>query len=86
RYETLAREGYAPAQRLDAARNTYQAASDQVALLKARRAEAAAQAQAAAKALALGRSQLAKTTIAAPIGGAVLERLAEPGEVVAPGQ
>ncbi len=86
RYEALARDGYAPAQRLDIVRNAYQAAADQVAVLKARRAEAAAQAQAAGKVLELSRSQLAKTSVAAPITGAVLQRLAEPGEVVAAGQ
>ncbi|MBB3892934.1 HlyD family secretion protein [Phenylobacterium haematophilum] len=86
RFETLARDGYAPAQRLDVVRNTYQAAADEVAVLKARRAEAAAQAQAAGKALELSRSQLAKTSVGAPITGAVLQRLAEPGEVVAAGQ
>ncbi|MCI3130835.1 HlyD family secretion protein [Phenylobacterium aquaticum] len=86
RYESLARDGYAPAQRLDVVRNAYQAAADQVAVLKARRAEAAAQARAAGKVLELSRSQLAKTSVAAPITGAVLQRLAEPGEVVAAGQ
>jgi len=86
RYETLARDGYAPAQRLDVVRNTYQAAADQVAVLKAQRAEAAAQARAAGKVLELSRSQLAKTRVVAPITGAVLQRLAEPGEVVAAGQ
>jgi HlyD family secretion protein len=86
RFETLARDGYAPAQRLDVVRNTYQAAADEVAVLKARRAEAAAQARAAGKALELSRSQLAKTSVGAPITGAVLQRLAEPGEVVAAGQ
>lgn len=86
RYEALARDGYAPAQRLDVVRNAYQAATDQVAVLKARRAEAAAQARAAGKVLELSRSQLAKTSVAAPITGAVLQRLAEPGEVVAAGQ
>lgn len=86
RYESLARDGYAPAQRLDAVRNAYQAAADQVAVLKARRAEAAAQARAAGKVLELSRSQLAKTSVAAPITGAILQRLAEPGEVVAAGQ
>lgn len=86
RYETLARDGYAPAQRLDAVRNVYQAAADQVAVLKARRAEAAALARAAGKVLELSRSQLAKTSVVAPITGAVLQRLAEPGEVVAAGQ
>ncbi len=86
RYEALAREGYVTAQRLDGVRNAYQAANDQISLLEARRGEAVAQAEAASQTLALGRSQLVRTHIASPISGAVLERLAEPGEVIVAGQ
>jgi HlyD family secretion protein len=86
RYETLGNQGWVPAQRLDIARNAYAAAADQVNVLRQQRAEADAQAQVATKSLALARSQIAKTRIAAPLSGAVLERLAEPGEVVASGQ
>ncbi|MDO8912580.1 MAG: efflux RND transporter periplasmic adaptor subunit [Phenylobacterium sp.] len=86
RYEALERQGWIPAQRLDVARNSYAAASDQVSVLRQQRAEADAQAMVATKSLALARSQIAKTEVVAPLSGAVLERLAEPGEVVAAGQ
>lgn len=86
RYETLRAQGWAPAQRLDVVRNAYVAAADQVSVLRQQRAEAEAQVAVAAKSLALARSQLAKTSMVAPLSGAVLERLAEPGEVVAAGQ
>lgn len=86
RYETLRGQGWATAQRLDVARNAYAAAADQAAVLRQQRAEAAAQQAVAAKSSALARSQLSKTKIPAPLSGTVLERLAEPGEVVAPGQ
>ena len=86
RYETLSQAGWIPAQRLDMVRNTYAAAADQVSVLKQQRAEADAQATVAGKTAALAHSQIAKTRLAAPISGAVLERLAEPGEVVAAGQ
>jgi HlyD family secretion protein len=86
RYETLGRQGWIPAQRLDVARNSFVAAFDQVGVLRQQRAEADAQATVAAKSLALARSQIAKTRLVAPLSGSVLERLAEPGEVVAAGQ
>ena len=86
RYETLSRQGWIPAQRLDQVRNATEAAADQVSVLRQQRAEAGAQVTVATKSLALARSQIAKTRIAAPLSGAVLERLAEPGEVVAAGQ
>jgi HlyD family secretion protein len=86
RYENLGRQGWIPAQRLDVARNSYMAASDQVSVLRQQSAEADAQATVALKSLALARSQIAKTRIMAPLSGSVLERLAEPGEVVAAGQ
>ena len=86
RYETLARQGWVTAQRLDLVRNAYVAAIDQSVMLKQQRAGADAQAQVAAKSLELARSQLAKTRVSVPLTSAVLERLAEPGEVVAAGQ
>jgi HlyD family secretion protein len=86
RYETLSKAGWIPAQRLDMVRNTSAAATDQVSVLRQQRAEAEAQATVAAKTAALARSQIAKTRVVAPISGAVLEKLAEPGEVVAAGQ
>lgn len=86
RYETLGRGGWIPRQRLDLVRNTYVATADQVHALREQRAEADAQTTVAAKSAALARSQIAKTELTAPISGAVLERLAEPGEVVGVGQ
>lgn len=86
RYETLDRQGWVTAQRLDLVRNAYVASVDQAVALKQQRAGAVAQAQVAAKTLALARSQLGKTRLLVPLTGAVLERLAEPGEVVAAGQ
>lgn len=86
RYETLSSQGYLPAQRLDAARDAYAEALHRVEVLRQQRAEAVAQADAAGKSLALARSQSGKTVVTAPITGAVLERLVEPGEVVGPGQ
>jgi HlyD family secretion protein len=86
RYETLAQQGWSPAQRVESARDAYQAAKDQTQVLRQQRAEAEAQSAAASKSHALARSQIGKTRVPAPITGAVLERLAEPGEVVAAGQ
>lgn len=86
RYESLRSQGWVSAQRLDMQRNAYAAAADQVSVLKQQRAQAEAQVQVAYKTLALARSQIGKTRVIAPIDGAVLERLAEPGEVVAAGQ
>ena len=86
RYETLAKQGWVPGKRVEAARDSEVAASEQVGVLRQQKAEAAAQSDAAAKSHALARSQIAKTVLRAPIAGAVLERLAEPGEVVAAGQ
>jgi HlyD family secretion protein len=54
--------------------------------LQEQQAKARAEADVAAENLALARSQLNKTRIFAPISGAVLERLVEPGEVLAAGQ
>lgn len=86
RYETLGREGWVPAKRVESARDSYVGASDQVGVLRQQREEAAAQSKAAAKSHALASSQIAKTVVPSPLSGAVLERLAEPGEVVAAGQ
>lgn len=86
RYEQLGSQGYIPAQRLDSARDAYEEAAHRVSVLKQQRGEADAQARAADKSLALATSQRGKTVVKAPITGAVLERLAEPGEVVGPGQ
>lgn len=86
RYETLGQQGWVPARRVESARDAYEGAKDQATVLRQQRAEADAQSAAAAKSHALARSQIAKTKVPAPIAGSVLERLAEPGEVVAAGQ
>jgi HlyD family secretion protein len=86
RYEALGSKGFVSRQRLDAERALYVQTADQVGVLRQQKAEAEAQAIVAAKSLELARSQMAKTKVFAPISGAVLERLAEPGEVIAAGQ
>lgn len=86
RYESLGQDGVATQQRLDLARNAYREATDQASVLRARKAQMEAQAEAANAMVALARSQIVKTRIIAPRTGVVLERLAEPGEIVAPGQ
>ncbi|HWA23714.1 MAG TPA: efflux RND transporter periplasmic adaptor subunit [Caulobacterales bacterium] len=86
RYESLSRQGFATPQRVDLARNAYREAADQEGVLRERRGQAQAQAESAAALAALARSRIDKTRILAPRAGIVLERLVEPGEVVAPGQ
>lgn len=86
RFEALKSNGWITARQLDSANNASEAAASQVAVLQRQRAEAGAQIQAAGKSAALARSRVSNTRIVAPLTGAVLERLAEPGEIIAPGQ
>lgn len=86
RYETLRGQGWVTVQQLDVRRNAYMAAADQVSVLGQQRAQADAQSDVAARSLALARERLGRTRIYSPLSGRVLERLAEPGEVVAAGQ
>ena len=86
RYESLFERGFVTAQRLDMVRNAYRQAADGAAALRDQRARARAEDDAAAAMAALARSQIDKTRVAAPRSGHVLARLAEPGEIVAPGQ
>ncbi len=86
RFQSLAPDGAVSAQEVDLAQNAYVAAADQVRALKQQRAEATAQASVAAQTVALAKSQVGKTRIYSPISGVVLQRLIEPGEVLAPGQ
>lgn len=86
RYETLRRQGWVTVQQIDVRRNAYMAAADQISVLGQQRAQADAQSDVAARSLALARERLARTRVHSPISGRVLERLAEPGEVVAAGQ
>jgi HlyD family secretion protein len=86
RYEALRRAGWATIPQLDVRRNAYVAAVDQASALRQQRAQTIAQTEVAARSLALARQQLGKTVVRAPLSGSVLERLAEPGEVLAAGQ
>lgn len=86
RYETLRGQGWVTIPQLDVRRNAYMAAADQVSVLRQQRAQADAQSEVAARTLALARERLARTGIHSPLSGRVLERLAEPGEVVSAGQ
>lgn len=86
RYETLRRQGWVTLPQIEARRNAYRAAADQVIVLRQQRAQADAQTDAAAQSLSLARERLGRTRIRAPLSGSVLERLAEPGEVVVAGQ
>ncbi len=86
RFESLSGEGAVSAREVDFQRNANRAAVDEMLTLQEQRARAGAEAEAASASLALARSQIGKTRILAPISGAVLERLVEPGEVLAPGQ
>ena len=86
RYETLRRDGWVTIQQLDTRRNAYMAAADQVSVLRQQRVQADAQTDVATRSLSLARERLGRTRIRSPLSGSVLERLAEPGEVVAAGQ
>ena len=86
RYETLRRKGWVTVPQLDTRRNAYMAATGQVSVLQQQRAQADAQSDVAARSLSLARERLARTRIHSPLSGRVLQRLAEPGEVVAAGQ
>lgn len=86
RYETLRTKGWVTIPQLDVRRNSYHAAVDQIAVLRQQRAQSIAQTEVAARSLSLARERLGRTVIRAPLSGAMLERLAEPGEVVAAGQ
>lgn len=86
RYETLRRQGWVTIQQIDVRRNAYMAAADQVSVLRQQRAQADALSDVAGRSLALARERLARTRVHSPLSGRVLERLAEPGEVVAAGQ
>ncbi len=86
RYERLRRDGWVTVQQIEARRNAYMAAADQVSVLGQQRAQARAQSEVASRSLSLARERLGRTRIRSPLAGSVLERLAEPGEVIAAGQ
>lgn len=86
RYETLRGKGWTTLPQLDVRRNAYESAIDQASALRQQRAQALAQTEVANRSLALAREQLGRTVVRAPVSAAVLQRLAEPGEVVTAGQ
>ena len=86
RYQKLRRQGWVTLQQIEGRQNAYEAAVGQQRALREQRAQADAQSDAAGRTLALARNRLVRTTIVSPLTGSVLERLAEPGEVVAAGQ
>lgn len=86
RFETLRREGWTTVSQLDVRRNAFATASDQASALRQQRAQTIAETEVASRSLELARQQLGKTLLRAPVSGAVLERLAEPGEVLTAGQ
>lgn len=86
RFEALSGEGAVSAREVDFQRNANRAAIDEVRTLQEQQGRASAEAEVAAESLALAQSQIGKTRIFTPISGAVLERLVEPGEVLAAGQ
>ena len=86
RYETLRAEGWATVPQIEQRRNAYMAAVDQVNTLRQQRAQTDAQVEAAGQTLALAQTRIGRTRLLSPLTGSVLERLAEPGEVVAAGQ
>jgi HlyD family secretion protein len=86
RYEALRREGWVTLQQVEARQNAYESALGQLRTLREQRAQSDAQTDAAGRTLALARNRLGRTHIVSPLSGSVLERLAEPGEVVAAGQ
>lgn len=86
RYETLRREGWTTLPQLDIRRNAYETAMDQASAYRQQRAQTIAQTEVANRSLALAREQLGRTIVRAPLSAAVLDRLAEPGEIVSAGQ
>lgn len=86
RYEALRREGWVTLQQVEARQNAQESAVGQLRALREQRAQTDAQIDAAGRTVALARNRLGRTRIVSPLSGSVLERLAEPGEIVAPGQ
>ena len=86
RYEALRRKGWVTQQQVETRQNAFEAAVGQVRALREQRAQSDAQADAVGRTVALARNRLARTSIVSPLDGSVLERLAEPGEIVTTGQ
>lgn len=86
RQRELERAGAASEQRLDRAEDAHEEAQGRVAALEAQRRETEARIAAAENEIELFEIRLAKTSIRAPIGGTVLVRGIEVGELAAPGR
>lgn len=86
RYEALVREGTIPVQRREQAANVLAEAQGRVAALNAALTQANARIEALDKTVQLAESQLAKTTITAPLSGTVLTKSIEVGELATPGR
>jgi HlyD family secretion protein len=86
RYRTLQANDTVSAQRLEQAENAFQEARGNVTALEAALSEAKAQLEAADKAVALFEEQVGNARVIAPIGGTILVKATETGEVVALGQ
>ena len=86
RYDTLRRQGWVTVPQVDARRNAYESAVEQASALRQQRAQTLAQTDVASRSHDLAREQLGRTVVRAPLTAAALERLAEPGEIVAAGQ
>lgn len=86
RYETLRRQGWVTVPQVDARRNAYESAVEQASALRQQRAQTLAQTDVASRSHALAREQLGRAVVRAPLAASVIERLAEPGEVVTAGQ
>jgi HlyD family secretion protein len=86
RTQSLESQGAISTRDADLQRNANEATAKQVRSLQEQQAEAKAQVEAASRGAALAQSRVDKTRIHAPLSGSVLQRLVEPGEVVAAGQ
>lgn len=86
RYRTLRQSGTITPQQLNQAENQVEEARSRVKTLEARQAQLDAQLEAARRQVELIELQIDKTQIEAPIGGTVLIKGIEVGELAAPGR
>ncbi len=86
RYATLARDGRISAQRRDEAANALAEAMGRAEGLETSLSQAGKRIEAADKSVELAESQLARTSVAAPLTGTVLTKSIEPGEFATPGR
>ena len=86
RYRSLKESGVATPQRLDQAENAFEEAQRQVVAMEGQVSATDALIDAIRQRADLAQSQIAKTKIKAPIGGVILAKAIEPGELAAPGK